>query len=1177
MDEDETLPPDDASSAGLLPPAIAPPALYPSPDAALSLPSPPGTSPSTPTSLGGNEGDVCSSCLALGTKKRKPPGEKGAIDTPLITPISSSSPSFSPSMSQPSDTPMSHPLSSTNHSNLKRAHEFKLFNTRNHRRISRTKLVATLLILAAGTLALLAVILDSFLHHLRDREGCASSYMRPRYIRQAEFDSERTRFAGKYTLYLYRESGYDVGDEPSGIPVLFIPGNAGSYKQMRSIAAEAAIHFFQLAGEHKEAQESELLNLDFFTVDFNEELTAFHGNSLLEQAEYLNDAIQYILTQYPQGRRASLANRVLPDPTSVIVVGHSMGGVVARTMFIMPNFQPGTINTLLTFATPHLLPPVTFDPVISKIYAEITQFWRRGYETGRLSEVVVVSVVSGRLDEIVSSDTANLNSIVPPTHGFTVFTSGVPNVWLSTDHLCILWCNQLVRVVAKALLDISDARLSGQTKPVAERVEILRKALVDGLEEGFKPPERAGHLDRARTLVDLNKLRYTLASPPSFAKNLSTPRATLDPESHLIPIPSTTLNSFSLLTDQPLGSRFDVLLCEAMDALLPLDRLLCVSVSAHAIPVPASSAREEVAFSGRTFQLVEMSTGEMHDFQYVVWMDRGGPESVSGFVVAEFFNSEENSVVDASSIKDILTRGLHVGKFEGRPILSATVQMPALEGGLLAYRLSVSQHGCPPDRALFTPLVRQSIPTMHEVKYHVNVSEVDLLFHGPAPYSTSLLASSDKRGLKLRIWADPSCPGGLDVRVRLNLYGSLGRLVMPYRLVLATYPMIIVLLVLRWLLRSYQRGAGFPHFGEGIYHVLKKTLPLLILVTSALALYQVWRPYTPSPISAPPLWPETAHLRPALHAASASVSIPPPSSLLKLRKFSTFPFPVDASIHLRLPLLVNSGRAFFGTEELLLGNTDPLFWWLPGFFLLIAAGITVVLWAVVGGLLRLAVQLMVGLELLGLPPVCTRLRASPGSNVDRFQRRLVATVVLFVLVATLFPHQFAFVVGLLVEVVSCIRAGIQAHVAPHPADRQRHRNRFHYLEAVLVLLIAMLPFNLTVLMVWIRNLSVLWLVPFSSDHNLLSVAPVLFHAELMASDSDCMFEELGGWRTRLLMEALWAIGCVSGVVFGVRYAWWVNWVSVGGVLWLCWLHLRKETREMNGRINEWVKRRRKRS
>ena len=83
-----------------------------------------------------------------------------------------------------------------------------------------------------------------------------------------------------------------------GVPVLFIPGNAGSYKQVRPIAAEAAYYFHDVLQHDEYALRRGKRALDFFSVDFNEDITAFHGQTLLDQAEYLNEAVAYILALY---------------------------------------------------------------------------------------------------------------------------------------------------------------------------------------------------------------------------------------------------------------------------------------------------------------------------------------------------------------------------------------------------------------------------------------------------------------------------------------------------------------------------------------------------------------------------------------------------------------------------------------------------------------------------------------------------------------------------------------------------------------------------------------------------------------------------------------------------------------------------------------------------------------
>lgn len=50
---------------------------------------------------------------------------------------------------------------------------------------------------------------QSFLTRQLDVKGCGMSYMRPTYSRFSNFDTEHTRFASKYSLYLYREGGLD--------------------------------------------------------------------------------------------------------------------------------------------------------------------------------------------------------------------------------------------------------------------------------------------------------------------------------------------------------------------------------------------------------------------------------------------------------------------------------------------------------------------------------------------------------------------------------------------------------------------------------------------------------------------------------------------------------------------------------------------------------------------------------------------------------------------------------------------------------------------------------------------------------------------------------------------------------------------------------------------------------
>jgi glycosylphosphatidylinositol deacylase len=65
--------------------------------------------------------------------------------------------------------------------------------------------------------------------------GCIMTFMYPSYI---PVPAPANTKESKYGLYLYHEGWKQIDQEQellqlSGVPVLFIPGNGGSYKQVR--------------------------------------------------------------------------------------------------------------------------------------------------------------------------------------------------------------------------------------------------------------------------------------------------------------------------------------------------------------------------------------------------------------------------------------------------------------------------------------------------------------------------------------------------------------------------------------------------------------------------------------------------------------------------------------------------------------------------------------------------------------------------------------------------------------------------------------------------------------------------------------------------------------------------------------------------------------------------------
>lgn len=359
-----------------------------------------------------------------------------------------------------------------------------------------------------------------------DIQKCDAIYMYPSYAKLNGINSyKETRFANKYHLYLYREQGLDKDPMNSdneiqidGIPVLFIPGNAGSYKQGRSIAAQLSNYYNQkdffdfdeLDNEYEYMQydssnttvldrrslydfffssddsKSRYTNIDFFTLDFNEDFTAFHGQTLLDQAEFVNDCIEYILGLYKQNPSLKNNEEYGPLPESVIIVGHSMGGIVSRTIPILKNYIPNSINTLITLSSPHGTSPLTFDGELLKIYKMINDFWIKEMNDKNsyyYNNVSLISITGGIVDDVLPSDYTLiepvLNSETPLNNGFTVYTSGIENVWTTIDHLAVVWCDQLRKVVAKSILSVIDKSSPSKTIDLKNRMKFFKRIYLD--------------------------------------------------------------------------------------------------------------------------------------------------------------------------------------------------------------------------------------------------------------------------------------------------------------------------------------------------------------------------------------------------------------------------------------------------------------------------------------------------------------------------------------------------------------------------------------------------------------------------------------------------------------------------------------------------------------------------
>lgn len=622
--------------------------------------------------------------------------------------------------------------------------------------------------------------------------------------------------------------------------MLFIPGNAGSYKQVRSMAKEGARQWAELLETNPVIEESGRHKLDFFTVDFNEDITAFHGQTLLDQAEYLNDAVAYILSLYHNARKSTLDSD-LPDPSSVIIVGHSMGGIVARTMLTMPNYQLNSVNTIITLSTPHARPPVSFDEQIVSTYTHINDYWRQSYSAewapyNPLFYTTLISIAGGSLDTVVPSDYANVASILPETNGFTVFTSSIPDVWVSIDHLAILWCNQLMRVLIGSLLDIVDVKRPGQTKSRPDRMRVFKKWYLTGMEDNAI---RTLPQEKPTTLLTLEDISQSMIPQGErlIIRGLGT---TGKPRAYLMPIPATTGTTgarFTLLTNRNLEDAHDelkILLCCMFSSTLgktspnfPVNmdlsgggpgstKLACKLAGSDVIHLPTSNKVSQHPFEQTSpFSYLQYDFSDIYEHQFVAVVDTA-VSPTPGWAIAEFVDRSAQRMQANTSLTRLLMDGLHITLTPHRHLIQE-LMIPAIHSSLLAWKLSFRSQDCHVE-PMFQPILRQYMSEPYESKYFVNIRDADIHFHGTAPFMPQPLKPGSHRGLSLQFWSDPTCAASVEITLRFDPWGSLGKLVMRYRTIFAAFPLLMVALVLRKQFKEYNsRGQGSLLEWYGLY------------------------------------------------------------------------------------------------------------------------------------------------------------------------------------------------------------------------------------------------------------------------------------------------------------------------------------------------------------------------
>jgi GPI inositol-deacylase len=972
-------------------------------------------------------------------------------------------------------------------------------------------------------------VVHSFLNRQVDPQGCVMSAMTPTYIKMSGFDTEHSRFATKYSLYLYREEGVDHYTHDniglSGAPVLFLPGNAGSYKQVRSLSSEASRYFRDVVQHDQDAIRTGTSSLDFFMIDFNEDLAAFHGQTIIDQADYVNEAVAYIISLYHDPRRAR-RDPNLPDPSSVILIGHSMGGIVARTVLITPNYQSNSVNTIITMSTPHARPPLSFDADMVHTYQRVNDYWRESYSqkwasNNPLWHTTLISFAGGGRDTMIASDYTSLASLVPESHGFTIFTSTIPDIWTSMDHLAITWCDQFRKVLIRSLFEIVDVRRAAQTKHRTERMKVFRKWLLTGLEDSA--PKTLPGKDPTVLLTLGDSSRSVISQSNNITIARFGTKAQIN--AHLLPLPADGAADgkvITVLTDQVMDKnggleKLEILFCSIFplphghsSTLLPVEidlsdgspgatRLACKKAGGDVVRLPASTRTSKYAFDKATpFTYLQYKAADIEEHQFLAVVDKA-VEPSKGWLVAEVADSSAAFLNADISLRKLLVTGLHLELPADRPTMT-DIKVPVLHSSLLAYSLKLGSVGCGGDGELFTPLLRQYVDHPHESKFFVNVKQADINLHGIAPFMPPAFNGDEPTsGVSFQLWTDPTCEASLNLSLQVDIAGSLGKLVMRYRTLLAAFPLLVVAMVLRKQFRVYDETGVFITFTESLDKCLRTSLPILFLAMT-------------------------------LFATSMAQSA---TSIFRQNQISN----------------ATETIVDYTQNDLFLGSSDKFFWFLVPLTGLVSIGACIALnYLVLAITYPMSIFYSLSTTKSGyIKHDETRKAISTTFAPSSPRRRGINTVILLLLVAFVIPYQFAYVVACIVQLATSTRAlryAREMRSAPQ-------MNFSNYAHSILILMLWVLPINVPVLIVWIHNLAVHWLTPFSSHHNILSIMPFILLVETLTSGT--MIPRITT-KARHLTNVIFFSLAVFTAMYGVTYAYMLHQLVNLVALWLVIVH-----------------------
>ncbi|XP_033736191.1 GPI inositol-deacylase-like [Pecten maximus] len=636
-----------------------------------------------------------------------------------------------------------------------------------------------------------------------EENQCEMTYMfeMPEYVNIPLGDEVKKTYP-RYGLYVYGEGDYAryvSNMNLQGVPVLFIPGNAGSHKQARSLASVAL---------RRVEEKKPNFHFNYFTVDLNEEMMGLYGGTLQDQTEFVHLCMTKILTLYGEAPM---------PPSSVVLVGHSMGGIIARALFTLPDFDPSLVSVIITQATPHQGPVIPFDKTLSTFITTVNNYWVE-HGNSSLSHVTIVSTGGGHRDVLVRNSFTSLKGIVDESSGVYTSTMSVPNAWVSTDHLCAVWCRQMILATTRVLFDITDPITSQISTDKTLRMNVFRHHFLShsGPLAYTKSFEKEITLDPAIVWVEKSEKLWEYA------------RAKVPRTRYLaVPIPREGVDSLVAISD--VLSNDWICACKLKEGDKQCKKCTNLSDRGKLIP-PRNSGRK----------VVHLELSELTDMTHVILIV---PQSFDkAEVMVDLYNQGERHLAYRMPgfIDIMMTYPESITKSAStltlyNDTLFYSLKLQGIDTLLKAYRVYLRPKYC----------VKQSNPDLHAgsvMMFHVPWSNEDTYSSNrndevgtlALKLQSGIPVAENDGDLELRVYTDPSCTYRLDFVAAPS--DMLGQLVRFYGPLLPAYMVAVLLLGLIQQLFIITRDGSCPSILDAIAANAQpfKLIPVVMLLLGLL-------------------------------------------------------------------------------------------------------------------------------------------------------------------------------------------------------------------------------------------------------------------------------------------------------------------------------------------------------